>query len=512
MPTHQCAGHTRRDVLAGSGAIAAAVMFAGDVHAIRSRRVRGRVLIWDEHLPRHGSGLAGVMVSDGQNVTLTDSHGSWELDAAPDRSVFVIKPSGWTYLETSGVPRLTPVQSIDGTFDFHLRPQAEDKAFEVALLADTQAANAVELDYVRREIARSALAGSHAFVINHGDVMGDHLHLLKPYKAIVRDTGMIWHHCPGNHDMDLASSTHARAFDTWKQEIGPTHYAFQYAQATFIVLNNVEYFGAGAASVEGRLYRGRIGEQQLMFVRNILQHVPKDHLVVVSMHIPLVSFENPNAPGDNTADRAQLMSLLSGFPHTVSFSGHSHTTEHHYLGPEQGFLRSSAHHHHVLTAFSGSWWGGPLNEHGIPTSDSRDGSPRGYHVLCIQGSSYKTRFVALGDTTGSTARLSSGSQPADQTQTARQSLTVDVFDGGPKTRVRGRVRGTGTTFELQRTTMPDPHIVDSYARHRDLLKPWVSPAPSSHMWTGSLPVEATGDVMLEITDEYGSPLSIVMQA
>lgn len=38
-------------------------------------------------------------------------------------------------------------------------------------------------------------------------------------------------------------------------------------------------------------------------------------------------------------------------------------------------MGSAPHHHHVLTAVSGSWWSGPLDRRGIASADSRDGHP-----------------------------------------------------------------------------------------------------------------------------------------
>jgi hypothetical protein len=165
----------------------------------------------------------------------------------------------------------------------------------------------------------------------------------------------------------------------------------------------------------------------------------------------------------------------------------------------------------VLTAFCGAWWGGPLNARGIPIADSRDGSPRGYHVLRVQGHTYTTRFVALGDPGGTGARTFANHATPDDPACVHNGLTVDVFDGGPNTRIRCTVPSLGQAFELQRTTMPDPHIIDSYARHRALLKPWVSPAPSSHIWTAALPAEAAGECLLEITDEYGRQRSLAIR-
>ena len=58
-------------------------------------------------------------------------------------------------------------------------------------------------------------------------------------------------------------------------------------------------------------YAGLIGERQLQFVRNVLAHVPREQLVVLSMHIPLVTYQDPARPSDNTADRRALLRLLA---------------------------------------------------------------------------------------------------------------------------------------------------------------------------------------------------------
>ncbi len=268
-----------------------------------------------------------------------------------------------------------------------------------------------------------------------------------------------------------------------------------------------------------RRYRGRIGEAQLAFVDNVLRHVPEDQLVVVSMHIPLVSFNDPESATDTTADRSALLELLSRRPHTVSFAGHSHTTEHHYLGPDHGFGRAEPHHHHVLTAASGSWWGGPLDHRGIPVAESRDGSPKGFHVLSVDGNRYTTRFVASGPSQGEEIRIVLHSRSDGPTsrgvcgcplaKAALPSLEVaaDVFDGGPRTIVTCEIEGAGRApVAMQRAVVPDPFIVETFAKNRALHKPWVAPAPSSHLWTAPLAAElAPGAYRLVVraTDEYG---------
>ena len=107
--------------------------------------------------------------------------------------------------------------------------------------------------------------------------------------------------------------------------------------------------------------------------------------IVLSMHIPLTTCNDPANPADNTADCRALLALLSGRPHTVSFSGHMHTSEHHHLGAEHGFAGPGRHHHQVLAAASGSWWGGPRDGCGMPNAVCPDGTPNGFHVLSVDG-------------------------------------------------------------------------------------------------------------------------------
>lgn len=116
-----------------------------------------------------------------------------------------------------------------------------------------------------------------------------------------------------------------------KRVYGPAYYAFEHGDALFIMLDNVEYFGADPTQPRSRgRYRGRIGERQLAFVANLLKETPPEKLIVVVMHIPLQTYLDPKSPAQNTADAAELLALLGDRP-SVSFSGHTHMTEHHYL-------------------------------------------------------------------------------------------------------------------------------------------------------------------------------------
>jgi hypothetical protein len=481
------------------------------------------------------------MVSNGRDVVLTDTQGRWRIPVRAGDSLFVVKPPHWsTPLGAGGVPRfsrlhqplgspcdiayrhagIAPTGALPASIDFPLIPTPERPRFEVLLLADTQPADGAELAYLRDDIVAGTLGWGAAFGINHGDVVFDDLSLYPRYLQVLGASGIAWHHCPGNHDVNLESPNDECSRETWKRVFGPRHYAFQYADVTFIMLDNVRYLGNNSAAAGGGGYIGLIGVQQLRFMRNVLANIPPEQLVVVSMHIPLVTYQDGMNAANNTRDRNDLLAVLSKRRHTVSFSGHMHATEHHYLGADEGFAQSSAHHHHVLTAASGAWWGGPKDARGIPSADSPDGSPNGFHILGIDGNYYTTRYVpAVGKATGQIRVLVNdalrrtpcrgGAIPPGDLPACE--LIANVFDGGPSTRVTYEIgSGNRPPSPMQRTAISDPYITALFAETASAQKPWVRPVPSSHLWKAPLPVglePGAHCVTVRAVNEYGRELS-----
>ena len=210
---------------------------------------------------------------------------------------------------------------------------------------------------------------------------------------------------------------------------------------------------------------------------------------------------------------------------TVSFSGHTHTTEHHYLGATEGWSGAEPHHHHVLTAVSGSWWSGPFDHRGVACADSRDGSPNGFHILSIDGNSYKTRFVPAKEPNGRQLRLSVESHfHGDRPEVERDfrqgqllgsrlalaalgsaAVVANVFDGGPKTSVTMTI-GERAPVAMQRKVRPDPFVAEVFARNEATKKFWIKAELSSHMWTARLPADlpsGTHRVVVEARTAYG---------
>lgn len=417
-----------------------------------------------------------------------------------------------------------PTGPLPQSVDFALIRAKEPRQFNAVLFADPQPESHAEVDFIRDDVM-SALNGiDAAFGITAGDIMFDDLSLYHRYNRIIGQAGLPWWNLPGNHDLNFEAPGLRYSRETYKRIFGPNYYAFEFGNTLFLMLDNIDYLGAdpGRLHHAGR-YRGFLGKQQLAFVANVLKETSATRLVAAFMHIPLRNYLTPEDPSTNVADREEFLALLSGRK-AVSFAGHTHTTEHHYFGPADGFMGPAPHHHHIMTTVSGSWWSGPLDRRGIASADSRDGTPHGFHILSIDNGSYTTRFVPASEPNGRQMRISLDAEfhfgrdlfrdfrPGQliaplisKDQLGAAKLVVNFFDGGPKTTVAYRI-GSNAPVPMKREARPDPFVQEVFNRHPETVKPWVKAEPSSHIWVARLPESlkpGAHAIGVHVVDEYG---------
>jgi hypothetical protein len=550
---------TRRDLMTGAAALVAAAparrLMAQNQPAplpeAKIRRETAAGIVFESRtgaLTRQAGdpGLAGVLVSNGREVVRTGADGGYSLPVEDGAAIFVIKPSGYTVPldAATRLPRFSYIHQREGTppglnlsypglkpsgplpksVDFALFKVREPSRFDAVLFADPQPESQAEVDFIREDVANGLIGIEAAFGITAGDIMFDDLSLYGRYNRIIGQAGLPWWNIPGNHDLNFEAPGSRYSRETYKRVFGANYYAFEYGNTLFLMLDNVDYLGTDPSKPHrAGKYRGLFGERQLAFVANVLKETPATRLVVAFMHIPLRNYLDPNDPAMNVADRAEFLALLSGRK-TVSFAGHTHTTEHHYFGPSDGFVGATPHHHHVLTAVSGSWWSGPLDRRGIASADSRDGTPHGYHTLSVDDGAYTTRFVPANEPSARQMRISIDADfhfgpdlfrdfragqmrtsPLSTDQLASAALIVNVFDGGPKTIVHYQI-GATTPVPMVRESRPDPFVQEVFGRNRETIKPWVKAEPSSHIWTARLPVNlepGAHAIDVHVVDEYG---------
>ena len=488
-------------------------------------------------------GVAGVRVSNGREVTLTDQNGAYRLRVDGDSIIFITKPSGYMtpvngyqlprfhYLHRPNgspaglrYPGIEPTGPLPERIDFALHRQAEPANFEAILFADPQPQTEAELDYIRDGVVSELIGTKAAFGMTMGDILFDDLSMFPRYNSIIAMLGIPWHNVPGNHELNFLAPSDKYSLETFSKWYGPPYYAFEYANAVFVVLDNVRYKGAAPAPDNPRAsggYDAALGEAQLAWLKAELEHVPTDRLLVLAMHIPLLTRGDPRS----MEDRQALFDLLKDYPNLYAMAGHTHTTQHVWIGEEDGYRGEEAFHHHVLTTVSGSWWSGPFDAQALPISVQRDGTPRGYHRMHVDGKDLRVTFKAAGRPESHQMRIMVDAahhgprggyrdfRPGElydgrinQDQVAAAAVVVNLFDGGPRSKVRFQV-DDGAWADMRRVPTFDPSYLEWAERHAAAIKPWVAPEPSTHLWIADLPDDlrpGTHLVSVAATDEFGS--------
>lgn len=473
---------------------------------------------------RKEKGIPDVAVSNGVEVVSTDKNGQYVLPVEDDNIIFVIKPAGYSFplddnfLSKSyyihkplGSPDSlryrgsAPTGPLPSSLDFALYEQQENDAFKAFIFGDPQAYNLDEIEYFKKGIIQDIKSTDGvAFGISLGDLVGDDLVLHTPYQNAIAALGLPWYNVMGNHDMNYDVQVDSLSDETFEKNFGPANFAFNYGNAHFIILDNILY----PHPKTGRGYWGGFREDQLKFLENNLKHVPKDKLIVLAYHIPLIL---PERKGDHvrSEDRQRFFDLIAPFPNTVSLSAHTHFQAQLFFDDADGFTRSTPHHEYNVGTTSGDWYSGRFNEQGVPHSTMRDGTPKGYAVLHIDGNQYKFDYQVAGRDAAYQIQLT-GAEKIDHRFTRRYPLYANFFMGDAESDVQYRIDG-GKWQAMQHIYAPDPaYIFDvlqfDHATNQVLEgKRPSDPVPSTHLWRARYPQLSTGTHQVEVRaqDRYG---------
>lgn len=379
-------------------------------------------------------GIAGVIVSNGRDVTTTGSDGRYELPVFDNMTVMVTKPSGYaTPVDENGVPQFFHHHKPDGTpqklrfggleptgplpaeINFPLVRRAESDEFRCIAMGDTQPYSNQEVGFVRDGVLDGIVdrndLGDIPCMLLLGDVMGDDLGLLPRFMDMMSVVGVPQYYVHGNHDYDFDATSDEHSADSWRQLYGPNYYSFEIGNVFFVALDNVVYPCTEAdradddrsrcgPTVEGEaVYNGRVPDQQMAWLEATLAEVPQDRLIVLMHHIPFVSFIDSQSGRHQTDNLADVHALVAGRP-ALSLSGHTHTFE--YLAAGESFagwaektgVSRVPFDHVVGGAPSGNWFQGDFGFDGTPLAFAREGTPPGYMIIEFDGSEFRITFHA----------------------------------------------------------------------------------------------------------------------
>lgn len=488
-------------------------------------------------------GIPGVAVSNGCEVTTTDADGRYELLLAPRQILFVSQPEGWEMaVDDAQLPRfhyrhypegsdrsvawrypvIEPTGPLPASIDFAIRAAPiTDERYRAHAFADTQAGTDEAQDMLREDLV-TPLVGNPwkvRFAITVGDVVNDELALYPRHQAMMGLIGVPQWNLPGNHDLNLEAPDAALATETYKRWYGPTYYSFDVGRVHFVALNNVEYAGAGNSRFDNGHYRGRISDDQLYWLARDLALVPRDTLIVIATHIPLITDapdgdrrpEGRRSDSLNTVNLDRLLELLAPFENVYAMAGHDTSNSWKFLVDHEHGWHGRPFVAHTLAEARGNGWNrGPRDARGVRDAGMQDGNPNGYYVLHVDGTRLVPEFVPFPFGADAAQRMRIVLDPPlaggiDRGRAAPGTrLVVNLFDGGSRDAVHASIDGQ-PFVELEHAVQVDPFVARRHERHAETDDAFGAPVPSSHVWSMPLPPLPAGlhVVRIQTEDEFG---------
>ena len=471
---------------------------------------------------RNESGIPNVAVSNGRDVNITDHNGFYSLTVNEGNTVFVIKPSGYMtpvdeyfipefyyHYKPSGSPEefefegVGPTGEIPRSVDFALYQQDESEDFSIVVFGDPQPYSIQDMDYFTQKIVHDVKAKDNTlFGISLGDIVGDDLDLLPVYKERMRHLELPWYNVMGNHDMNFDAPVDELSDETFEMNFGSANYAFNYGDAHFIILDNILY----PDPRDDRGYWGGYRLDQLMFLENNLNYVPKDKLIVLSQHIPM---KDNSGNSYRLEDRQRVFDLLEDFENVLIMSAHTHYQDQIEYNELHGWKGGKPLHEYNAGTTSGDWYSGLLDENGLPDATMRDGTPQGYSFLNINGNTYDIEYQVAGSESNYQMNIYAPKVVPHKGRTTSQ-IVVNFFMGSKDDLVEYRI-DNGDWNKMRYIEGVDPNYslkLVEWDLTEDLL-PGRRPSNgviSTHLWQAPLRLDLEpGEHTIEVraTDRFG---------
>jgi predicted Zn-dependent peptidase len=459
-------------------------------------------------------GIKDIPVSNGDTIVVTDRQGRYQLPYVEGNSLLPILPANYTLpasrVVNAGFYYMGAGKAWNNSSaNFALVRKPVARRFRLNAVGDVQVSNYQELDYATRSLWPDLLAPRSLCCdpvaasspslpeINLflGDLVNNNLKLYGDLRSLMEQLPQQTWTVLGNHDRDV-DTDRSRQIRSYGEVFGADMYAFNEGRVHFIVLNNVYADGA-------RGYKGRLSGRQLQFVRQDLQFVPSDALIVLSMHIPLA----------HTRNRDQLLALLKGRGDVLAVTGHMHQVG-------RFFLQGDGVRVHELSAGAscGFWWVGERGVDGMPSALQQCGTPRNYFVLDFDDTRYTLRCKAVGQderrqmTLHVTGIDTLDTHLRDMKDIEAGQLLMTVYGGCDSTTVRCRIDG-GDWLVCQKSKLIDPNVART--REMNLLKAYPTPynrmnplrhRESHQLWSLRLPqpcLKGAHTVEVEASDPWG---------
>lgn len=264
--------------------------------------------------------IPNAVVSDGFSTTLTDNNGEYRFKTFPGAShVFVSVPEQYEIpINKEGMPQI--FAEIDTSKDlvkvnFRLTPlkNGKEENFTLVAITDIHVHNPLLLERLEKESLaemKKLFGGQdNVYGLTLGDLVSDNPEFLVNIKQAFISTNIPFFHTIGNHDFSGNIYEPIEASKEFVSNFGPLNFSFNRGDVHLIVMNNVYNYGVTAS-------RG-FSEEQIKWLKSDLNHVPKDKMLIISVHAPIL-------PNSSMERRLDFLDALSDFNEIHIISGDWH--------------------------------------------------------------------------------------------------------------------------------------------------------------------------------------------
>ena len=386
-----------------------------------------------------GKPLAGVAVSDGYEVVLTDKRGVYQIPSAKRNGlVYITLPSGYEapIAEPDVVPtywaRLTADATVAERHDFCLK-KVDNSRHAVIAITDIHIANHLDdigqfkrlfMPRLNEEVEKLRAEGLSVYTICMGDssfdsFWYDFLFDICDFRSLLAEvkypTPLF--HSMGNHDNNASHpagpDTDFKASDRTREAFGPTYYSFNIGGIHYVMLDNVYFINKPTSAKTGKNIAGSrsnailvSGEQLEWLKRDLALVTDKSTPIVIGMHSPIYKYKKNHIAGEvvtrftdmarnNSLEEAyKLSSLLKDFSDVHFLTGHTHRnlTVHCKYDAEKPMIHNTIDHN--ISSVCGAWWH-TVAHGGLHLAP--DSAPAGFEVFTANGKSLEWYFTSIDD-------------------------------------------------------------------------------------------------------------------
>ena len=355
-----------------------------------------------------GTGVANVVVSDGEEVTATDHKGIYQLKSGKKQGkAFISIPGGYEVSSNGVLPQfhyaLKGAPNVAERVDFTLKKVNNQDSYKVFMLGDMHLANRTNDNKQFSEFTSDLTSymnshkGEKMYAVALGDMTWDLYWYSNNYyfpqyldavNTQLKDLQIF--HVMGNHDNDFKGTSDFTAEIKYRDYIAPTYYSFNIGKIHYVVLDDIDC--SAYDGTESRNYKKTISSNQLNWLVKDLSYVDKSTPLVIAMHAqvfyPTVTGFKIDHDATNTS---RLFDILNGYKvHFVT--GHTHMTFN--VTPDAQIVNNQNFHEHNSGAICASWWWSGNLTPGVHVSP--DGTPGGYGIWDISGTNIKRKYKATG--------------------------------------------------------------------------------------------------------------------